>query len=58
MNRRFSPGYGDLPLNVQAKFLEIMQASKKLGIYLNESDLMIPRKSVTAILGVFENKSL
>jgi cobalamin-dependent methionine synthase I len=58
LSRRFSPGYGDLPLSVQAKFLEIMQASKKLGIYLNESDLMIPRKSVTAILGVFENKSL
>lgn len=58
LNRRFSPGYGDLSLSVQAKFLEVMQASKKLGIYLSESDLMIPRKSVTAILGAFESQSI
>lgn len=49
---RFSPGYGDLPLSVQPIFLEMVDAGKQLGISLTDAYLMIPSKSVTAIIGV------
>lgn len=50
--RRYSPGYGDLPLDVQPKFLSLIEAEKSLGITLTDTNLMIPSKSVTAIIGV------
>ena len=49
---RFSPGYGDLPLSVQPDFLAALDAQKTLGITLTETFLMIPSKSVTAIIGI------
>ena len=49
---RFSPGYGDLPLCVQKDVLNLLDASRKIGISLNESMLMSPSKSVTAIVGI------
>lgn len=47
---RYSPGYGDLDLNVQKDFLNIMQWKKNIGISLSYN-IMSPRKSVTAIIG-------
>lgn len=58
LNRRFSPGYGDLPIETQAKFLAVTDATKRVGINLNDSFLMIPRKSVTAIIGLFTDEKL
>lgn len=49
---RFSPGYGDLALTVQSDFLQVLQAQKTVGIVLTEGDIMLPEKSVTAIMGV------
>ncbi len=49
---RFSPGYGDLSLAHQKKFLDSLNARKSIGIYLSEGDVMIPEKSVTAIMGI------
>ncbi len=49
---RYSPGYGDLPLSVQPDFLAALDARKTLGITLTETFLMIPSKSVTAIIGI------
>lgn len=51
---RFSPGYGDLSLAIQPEFLGVLDASRKIGITLNDSLLMSPSKSVTAIVGVKE----
>lgn len=56
LNRRFSPGYGDLPIETQAKFLAVTDATKRVGINLTESFLMIPPKSVTAIIGLFDDE--
>lgn len=50
---RFSPGYGDLPLSVQPQLLRAVEASK-IGIALNDSLLMSPWKSITAIMGVLD----
>lgn len=52
---RFSPGYGDLPLALQSKILSILDAQRQLGIALNESLLMSPSKSVTAIMGIVKD---
>lgn len=49
---RYSPGYGDLPIEVQKEFLPLLDAERRLGITLSESCLMAPSKSVTAIIGV------
>lgn len=49
---RFSPGYGDLSLEMQKDFLNITEAGKRLNISLGDSLLMSPSKSVTAIVGL------
>lgn len=49
--RRFSPGYGDLGLENQKIIYDILNLDK-LGIRLNDSLIMVPEKSVTAISGI------
>lgn len=49
---RFSPGYGDMPLDLQGDIIALLDAGKRLGIMLGESKLMSPSKSVTAFIGV------
>lgn len=49
---RFSPGYGDLPLEVQKDFFRVLEPNRRIGLTLNESMLMTPSKSVTAIIGI------
>jgi hypothetical protein len=49
---RFSPGYGDLPLSIQPSLLQLLDAPRRVGLCANENHILIPRKSVTAILGV------
>ena len=49
---RFSPGYGDLPLDIQKHIFELLNCPKNIGLTLNGSLLMSPTKSVTAIVGV------
>ena len=49
---RFSPGYGDFPLDCQSSLLEALEAGKRMGIKLTESLLMMPSKSVTAVMGI------
>ena len=51
---RFSPGYGDLSLEIQKDILRVLSADKTLGITLNGSLFMTPVKSITAIMGVIE----
>ena len=49
---RFSPGYGDLPLELQKDIFRVLDCPRKIGLSLNESLLMSPSKSVTAIIGI------
>lgn len=49
---RFSPGYGDLPLCLQKDIFLMLDCAKKIGLALNDSMLMSPSKSVTAIIGI------
>ena len=49
---RFSPGYADLELSVGYELLSLCSAEKMLGIKVSESGLMIPKKSVNALIAV------
>ena len=49
---RFSPGYEDLPLELQKNIFSALDCPRKIGLTLNESLLMSPSKSVTAIIGI------
>lgn len=49
---RFSPGYGDLPLETQADIMRALSCEKSVGVRLNSNYLMNPQKSVTAIAGL------
>ena len=53
---RFSPGYGDLSLELQQSIFKVLDCPRKIGISLNESLLMSPSKSVTAIIGIAQGK--
>ena len=54
---RFSPGYGDFPIENQNEIFEFLQCSKKIGVSLNASFFMSPSKSVTAIIGISSDKA-
>ena len=49
---RFSPGYGDLPLELQRDIFRALECPRKIGVSLSESLMMTPSKSVTAIIGI------
>ena len=49
---RFSPGYGDFPLAVQTEIFQVLDCSRRIGLTLNQSLLMSPSKSVTAVIGL------
>ena len=53
---RFSPGYGDLPLEMQRDVMTALDCGRTLGIVLTDSLLMTPSKSVTAIIGMKEKQ--
>jgi hypothetical protein len=49
---RFSPGYGDMPFAQQPDFCRVLDVSRRIGVNLSPSGLMIPQKSVTALVGL------
>lgn len=56
LGRRFSPGYGDLSLNIQTKIFDVLNCTRNIGIFLNNSLLISPSKSVTAF--AFSGKAI
>ena len=55
---RFSPGYGDLPLSLQRDICAILDTPRRLGVYVTDSLLMNPSKSVTAFLGLSDRPQM
>ncbi len=53
---RFSPGYGDLGLSCQASIAEFLVAHKRIGLTVTQNMIMVPRKSVTCIIGVSDSR--
>ena len=56
LTERYSPGYGDLPLELQRYVMEALDCGRTVGVTLSESLLMTPSKSVTAIIGMKERE--
>ena len=52
---RFSPGYGDFPLSFQEELLARLDAGRRLGLTVSPDGLLLPRKSVTAVMGILKN---
>lgn len=50
---RFSPGYGDFPLEAQKDIFAMLGCDRRIGLTLNDSLIMSPTKSVTAIIGIY-----
>ena len=53
LTSRFSPGYGDLNMNVTEDILQILNARKRIGLSVTHSLMMMPIKSITAFIGLF-----
>lgn len=53
---RYSPGYGDLSIEKNTEILNILNGQKEIGLTITNSGIMIPRKSVIAIIGITDKK--
>lgn len=53
---RYSPGYGDFPFTQQPDILAFLQADRFAGVTCTDSCLMLPSKSVTAVMGIADRK--
>lgn len=49
---RFSPGYGDVPLDLQKQIVRVLETQKRIGMTLTKSLMMLPQKSITGIVGI------
>jgi 5-methyltetrahydrofolate--homocysteine methyltransferase len=52
LTMRFSPGYGDFPIEAQRAVLGELQTEKYIGVTCLDSYTMKPTKSVSAIVGI------
>ena len=55
-NWRFSPGYGDCPLTAQRPIVAALNATRLIGLTVTPTDLLMPTKSVTAVIGLFDGE--
>ena len=49
---RYSAGYGDFTLENQRGIFDLLTPSKYIGLTLKDNLIMVPEKSVTAVVGV------
>ena len=49
---RFSPGYGDFSILHQKELLQMVDASKQIGLTMTEGYMLTPAKSITAVMGI------
>ena len=52
MSKRFSAGYGDLSIEAQRDIFSLLVPERHIGVTLNDSLMMSPTKSVSAIIGI------
>ena len=54
---RYSPGYGDFPISFQRELLGVLDCSRRIGLTMLDSFMLVPSKSVTAVIGLTEEKT-
>lgn len=52
----FSPGYGDWALSAQGQVLDLLEAPKRIGLTLTAGGMLVPEKSITAVVGISDRK--
>ena len=50
--QRFAPGYGDVRLKYMSKLVNVLNTQKVIGLSVSMSDMLVPTKSVVALLGI------
>lgn len=53
LNTRYSPGYGDFDIQHQKEFITLLNCERSIGLTVNESSVLLPRKSITGVIGIF-----
>lgn len=56
ISKRYSPGYGDLPLDLQPLILRELDGQKNIGLTVTDSNILLPKKSVTAVIGIYDKE--
>ncbi|MCI1981976.1 MAG: Vitamin B12 dependent methionine synthase activation subunit [Oscillospiraceae bacterium] len=54
---RYSPGYGDFPIECQRGILAVLDCSRRIGLSMTERYMLVPTKSVTAVIGLTRDRS-
>ena len=54
---RYSPGYGDFPVTSQGDILRLLDCPRRIGLTMTESCMLVPIKSVTAVIGLTTEKA-
>ena len=49
---RYSPGYGDVPIEIQRDVFRALELQSRFGLVLNDSMLVTPTKTVSAFIGL------
>lgn len=55
LTNRFSCGYGDFSLSHQSDIIAALCAKKRIGIYSDDNNMLYPKKSMTAVIGITDN---
>ena len=53
---RFCPGYGHVPIELNKELAFIIESSKKIGLTVQESNILLPQKSMIGLIGLGDNR--
>ena len=53
---RFCPGYGNVPLELNKNLANALNCSKHIGLTVQESNLLLPQKSMIGLIGLGDEK--
>jgi 5-methyltetrahydrofolate--homocysteine methyltransferase len=56
LTMRYSPGYGDASITLSEQMIKVMDATKRIGLTLTKSGMLLPEKSITAFIGITTEK--
>lgn len=54
---RFSPGYGEVPIEINRPISQLLNTERRIGLKVADSGLMLPRKSIIAVWGLCDEPS-
>ena len=52
----FAAGYGDFPIEITGKLADAVDASRKIGVSITESNMITPQKTIIGIIGLSEGQ--